>query len=431
MNKHSSIFHTSDNQFGFKEKLSTNMCTFALNETISYYTKNGSKVYALFLDASKAFDRLNYVKLFNKLLQKKMCPITIRLLLNMYLNQKIQVKWNGKLSQPFEVTNGVRQGGVLSPLFFSIYIDDLLLKLKNAGIGCHIGNYYFGALGYADDIVLLCPTKEGLRKMIRICETYADEHDLIFNGNKSKLLVFGTVSEYVSKCYVNEIEVPLCNTALHLGNLISNNVHDIIDYGITKFNSSFNYFMSSFGKCHSSVKNKLFIQYCTSFYGSQIWPIYKKDINNKISIRWRMALRKIWNVPYNTHCDILPLLSSQVPIDIQLKCRFLKLYRSLLESDNKLIRYMCTFMTFSSNSVMGNNLNQILYDLDVDILELNAFSLNKIKKMYYSGWVSNVNYLYLVHSKYIYDLCLLKERVFLNSRCVQECDFYIRFFSTL
>ena len=71
MNKHSSVFRTSDNQFGFKEKLSTNMCTFALNETISYYTKNGSQVYALFLDASKAFDRLNYVKLFNKLLHKK------------------------------------------------------------------------------------------------------------------------------------------------------------------------------------------------------------------------------------------------------------------------------------------------------------------------------------------------------------------------
>ena len=140
--KHSSIFHTSDNQFGFKEKLSTNMCTFALNETVSYYTNNGSKVHALFLDASKAFDRLNYVKLFNKLLHRGMCPITVRLILNMYLNQKIQVKWNGLLSQPFEVTNGVRQGGVLSPLFFSIYIDDLLLKLKNAGYGCHIGNYF-------------------------------------------------------------------------------------------------------------------------------------------------------------------------------------------------------------------------------------------------------------------------------------------------
>ena len=94
------------------------MSTFALNETVSYYTNNGSQVYALFLDASKAFDRLNYIKLFNKLLTKNMCPITVRLLLNMHLNQKIQVKWNHELSQHFTVSNGVRQGRVLSPLFF-------------------------------------------------------------------------------------------------------------------------------------------------------------------------------------------------------------------------------------------------------------------------------------------------------------------------
>ena len=66
MKNHAEIFCTSDNQFGFKEKLSTNMCTFALNETISYYRNNDSQVYALFLDASKAFNRINYIKLFKK-----------------------------------------------------------------------------------------------------------------------------------------------------------------------------------------------------------------------------------------------------------------------------------------------------------------------------------------------------------------------------
>ena len=55
---------------------------------------------------------------------------------------------------------------------------------------------------------------------------------------------------------------------------------------------------------------------------------------NKISIRWRMALKRIWNLPSNTHCDILPLVCSQYPLDIQLKCRFLKFYRSLLKSEN-------------------------------------------------------------------------------------------------
>ena len=262
--------------------------------------------------------------------------------------------------------------------------------------------------------------------MIRICETYATEHDLIFNGNKSQLFVSGSVMENVSKCYVNDIEVPVYNKALHLGNLISNNVHDTIDYGVTKFNSSYNYFMSSFGKCQSSFKNKLFVQYCTSFYGSQIWPIYKKDVINKISIRWRMALRRIWNLPYNTHCDILPLISSQAPIEIQLKCRFVKFYRSLLESENNLIRYMSKLMTFSSNSVMGNNLNRILYDLDVDILELEVLSLVKIKKMLYDKWLSSVNYLYLIHSKYINDLCMMKEKVFLNNQYVQECQFFYK-----
>ena len=267
--------------------------------------------------------------------------------------------------------------------------------------------------------------------MIKICEIYAAEHDLIFNGKKSKLLVFGTGMEYQSKFYVNEIEVPVCNTALHLGNLISSNVHDTIDHGIANFNASYNYFMASFGKCQSLVKNKLFIQYCTSFYGSQIWPVYKKDIIKKISIRWRMALRRIWNLPNNTHCDLLPLISSQVPIEIQLKCRFLKFYRSMLESENSLIRYMSRLMTFSCNSIMGNNLNRILYDLDVDIYELEKLSLNKIKKLYYDKWFSSVNVLYFIHSKYIYDLCMMKEKVFLNNQYVNECDFFIRFFCTL
>ncbi|CAL4144648.1 unnamed protein product, partial [Meganyctiphanes norvegica] len=138
------------------------MCTFMVLETIEYYKSRGSNVHVVLLDASKAFDRVNYIKLFDKLLSKGMCPLTVRLLLNMYTKQKLQVKWNNRLSSKFDVTNGVRQGGVLSPLLFSLYVDDLLVKLKNNGIGCHIGHHFVGAFGYADDLILLSPSVQGM-----------------------------------------------------------------------------------------------------------------------------------------------------------------------------------------------------------------------------------------------------------------------------
>ena len=67
-NKQTDALKTSDLQFGFKEKSSTSMCTFAVLETIEYYKSNGSNVHVLLLDASKAFDGVNFIKRkgFNK-----------------------------------------------------------------------------------------------------------------------------------------------------------------------------------------------------------------------------------------------------------------------------------------------------------------------------------------------------------------------------
>ena len=86
---------------------------------------------------------------------------------------------------------------------------------------------------------------------------------------------------------------------------------------------------------------------------------------------------------------------------------------------------------FSSNSTMGKNLNQILYELDLDMFELDLLSPNKLKNMYYDKWITGVNNLYLIHSKFIYDLCMMKERVFFSNQYRHECEFFIRFFCTL
>ncbi len=76
-------------QFRFKGGTSTTQSTFILNETVSYYNVNHNNVYAIFLDASKAFDHVQYCKLFNELVNRNISPLVLRLLLNMYTKQKL------------------------------------------------------------------------------------------------------------------------------------------------------------------------------------------------------------------------------------------------------------------------------------------------------------------------------------------------------
>ncbi len=89
-----------------------------------------------------------------------------------------------------DISKGIKQGGVISPILFTIYIDQLLLRLKCKPFGCHIGHNYCGALGYADDIVLLAPTLTNMDSILEICHKFANGYDVLFNSSKSKLIVF-------------------------------------------------------------------------------------------------------------------------------------------------------------------------------------------------------------------------------------------------
>ena len=188
--QHASLV-TDDLQFGFKENSSTIICNQPLTETIEYYNSNNTDCYMLLLDASLAFDSIEYASLFNHLRYRNMCPVVLRLIMNMYILQKMQVRFSNSLYNQFTVGNGVKQGGVLSPILFTVYIDKLIKILKQRNVGCKIGNNFLGLFGYADDLTFLCPTLSGLREMLNICEDYAKDYNILFNASKSKLMYFG------------------------------------------------------------------------------------------------------------------------------------------------------------------------------------------------------------------------------------------------
>ena len=144
------------------------------------------------------------------------------------------MSWNKHRSGSFGCLNGVKQGGVLSPILFTVYIDELLLKLRSSGYGCYIDDTFVGALGYADDITLLSPSIRGLKQMVHICETFATEYDIKFNEKKT--------------------------VAMHLGNIVTSDLTDARDCARKRsfFIGSVNKLLGSYGKIQSNVLCKLF-----------------------------------------------------------------------------------------------------------------------------------------------------------------------------
>ena len=153
--RHPTFFNTSDLQFRFKPGFSTELCTGVIKSVVAKYLHNGSKVFGCFLNASKAFNCVNHALLFRLLLKRSLPSWVLCLLLSWYKQQTLSVCWSSCYSPPFGVSNGVRQGGVLSPILFTVYLDELLTRLSKLGIGCDFDNIYAGSFSYADDIYAL------------------------------------------------------------------------------------------------------------------------------------------------------------------------------------------------------------------------------------------------------------------------------------
>ena len=143
-------------------------------------------------------------------------------------------------------------------------------KLKQLGLGCHVGLTYAGAFGYADDIALVSPFIYGLKKMISICESYARDYHITFNPAKSKLICFNASSSEISPICLNGTPVTVVNKDKHLGNTISTDIYDRnIISNVCDFYQRSNSVISDFSICDSETLDKVHSTFCMHMYGCE------------------------------------------------------------------------------------------------------------------------------------------------------------------
>ena len=179
-------FRVNENQFGFSAATSTKHAYFVVNETLQFYRNGGGHCWAAALDATKAFDRLWRTGLFYKLLDK-LTDAEWRILYLYYKASEGMVRLNNERSRRFVIEEGVKQGGIISPFLFNIFIDDLLSECVKSGLGASVGSVTTCIIGYCDDLILLSPLKSHLRKLLSICERYAGGWKIKFNPLKSTI----------------------------------------------------------------------------------------------------------------------------------------------------------------------------------------------------------------------------------------------------
>ena len=371
---------THKNQFGFKKLTSCNHAIFCMKETISHYTENKSACRIASLDAEKAFDKVWRPGLFYKL-RNKLDP-TFWYLLKKYYDISGGVILNPDFSifSEFDINCGVKQGGILSPFLFNIFINDLIEECTNSNIGALVGNLNISIIVYADDILLLSPVDYHLQRLLDICSNYSVLWRIKFNALKSNVITFGTPLLPHNKFFINNLELLKSDKLKYLGIEFDNSLN-FEKMAVEKFKKvnksvfSLSYLGLTPNGISTSLKSFLYKTYCLSqfTYALETTTLIQKTIKT-LNINQNNIIRQIFGLKKYCHMsNILKCLKIHDINNLYIKSKL-----SFLESikNNEISLNLFNFLCQDLNNIKKNSksfrrditLLQSKFDLDIEII---------------------------------------------------------------
>ena len=342
-------------QFGFQYGSSCDYAITLVKETILNYNKGNTNVHAAAIDLTKAYDRVNHDLLIEKLLAVDTPILIVKILQYMLENTYVNVSINGYSGEIFRVKNGVRQGGCISSLLYSFYLNQVLLDVKNTGIGCKLLNEKVNIIAFADDIILLSPTFIGLKILLEKTYELIENICLEMNMKKSKYIIFKHKKSVKTsnELMVHDVTLEKVTKITYLGVILSEDL-DLsfdIDRVSRSFLGQFNSLINKFQFLSLDVLGFLFKTYCCSFYGINLWfenNIKIKDLK-KIEVIFHKAVKKVvnMNIWESNHdaCDRMYILTFKHI----LSHRLISFYNSCINSHCKFFRKIKFYLMLSSH----------------------------------------------------------------------------------
>ena len=197
-----SFIKSEDNQFGFKKGTGCSHAIYTARHIVDRWVSQGLTANLCAIDLSKAFDKVNHHAIFIRLMRSNMPLQILQIIENLFSSCVSCVRWGNSWSVEFTMEFGVRQGSVLSPFLFAMYLDGVASLCKPEQ------NLYI--ILYADDILLLAPTVTALQNLLHECEHELYSIDMVINFKKSSCLRIGQRCDAVCANIVS-----LCGQLIH------------------------------------------------------------------------------------------------------------------------------------------------------------------------------------------------------------------------